>query len=215
MDKRRERQKLIIEKARETYIEKGLFNTVMDNIADKANITRRTLYRYFETKEELAYEVTIEILKDWNNYQLGLFETLEGRGIDRLHEFLINSIGHLRKMNNTMKYLGEFDSYFHDNNLPQSNNRSANKLSKVIHVSDDLLKKIIILGQADNSIISDIDIDLTVSTISNILWSFCQRIAIRNNTMQKETSFSGMDLIRNQVKLYIMALEKRRSNERS
>ncbi|NLJ89453.1 MAG: helix-turn-helix transcriptional regulator, partial [Clostridiales bacterium] len=71
MDKRRERQKLIIEKARETYIEKGLFNTVMDNIADKANITRRTLYRYFETKEELAYEVTIEILKDWNNYQLG------------------------------------------------------------------------------------------------------------------------------------------------
>lgn len=188
MDKRRERQKLIIEKARETYIEKGLFNTVMDNIADKANITRRTLYRYFETKEELAYEVTIEILKDWNNYQLGLFETLEGRGID---------------------------SYFHDNNLPQSNNRSANKLSKVIHVSDDLLKKIIILGQADNSIISDIDIDLTVSTISNILWSFCQRIAIRNNTMQKETSFSGMDLIRNQVKLYIMALEKRRSNERS
>jgi AcrR family transcriptional regulator len=207
MDKRTEKQKLILEKAQETYLEKGLFNTVMDDIADKAHITRRTLYRYFETKEELSFEVTIQILNEWNHYQLNSYKTLEGTGKEKLYQFLNMLIDYMSNKVYAMKYLGEFDYYFHDNNRPHSSKQNVSKLHEIAHVSDDLLREIIVEGQEDGSISSEIDTDLTVSTISNILWSFGLRNAIWGKTIKKETGFSGIDLIRHQVKLYIMAME--------
>ena len=80
----------IINSAFNVFITNGLFNTKMDDIAKEANLTRRTLYRYFDTKESLAYEVMITLLNRWNDFQRSLMPKLTGCGLDR-----IEAVSHL------------------------------------------------------------------------------------------------------------------------
>jgi AcrR family transcriptional regulator len=208
MDKRRERKDLIIAKARETFLQKGLFNTVMDDIADRVGLTRRTLYRYFKTKEDLAYETTIVLLKEWNDYQKMIFDSLEGNGIERLESFLNNLIDYMSNKIEVMKYLGEFDFCFQDGTTLELDTNVIVRFDEIILESDRLITEIINLGQEDKSIKSDFDVKLMVATISNILWSFGQRVAIRDKIIMKESGFPGLDLIKNQVSIYIMAIKE-------
>lgn len=208
MDKRKERHDEILEKARETFLEKGFFHTVMDDIAKRAGITRRTLYRYFERKEDLAYETAIQLLKEWNDYQESIFNQLHGKGIERLECFLNKLIDYMSNRIEVMRYLGEFDFYFTDETIKELKTDTMVGFDEIILLSEGLLAEIIKLGQEDQSIKANLDVNLTVATISNLLWSFGQRIAIRDKTIFKESGFHGIDLIKNQVNIYIIAIRR-------
>lgn len=208
MNKRKEMQDFIIENAKQTFLEKGLFNTVMDDIADRVGLTRRTLYRYFESKEDLAYETSIQLINEWNIYQRTVFKELKGSGIKQFETFLYDLIDYMGKRIDVMKYLGEFDFYFKDENMTKASSESIARFNEIILESDGLLTQIMELGQSDKSIKKDLDVKLTVATISNILWSFGQRIAIRGETIKEESSLDGLQLIENQVRLYIMAIKE-------
>lgn len=54
---KRERKKEIIEKAKEVFIKKGFVHTSMQDIIDKAGITRGALYSYFDNIEDVFLEV--------------------------------------------------------------------------------------------------------------------------------------------------------------
>jgi AcrR family transcriptional regulator len=49
------RLKLIIDKSYKMFIGRGISATSMNDIADECNITRRTIYNYFESKTDLLY----------------------------------------------------------------------------------------------------------------------------------------------------------------
>lgn len=208
MDKRIEKQNEIIKKARETFLQKGLFDTAMSDIAKKAAFTRRTLYRYFESKEELAYETTIQLLNEWNTYQKAIFKKLKGTGIERLEDFLNQLINYMEDKIDVMKYLGEFDIYFTDQRVAKPSTDSIKRFNEIILESDGLLSQIIILGQKDRSIKEELDVDLTVTTMSNVLWGFGQRIAIRKEIIEEETGRDALSLMKNQVSIYIMAMKE-------
>lgn len=202
IDKKKDTKDLIIEKSRETFLNNDIFNTVMNDIALNSNLSVRTIYRYFNTKEDLVYEITIDLLNEWNKYQIDAFNNLEGTGIVRLDIFLKNLINYMSEKTDVMRYLGEFDFYFKDEATAANEDR-MNRFDEIILVSEDLLSEIIILGIKDKSIRKDLDINLTVATISNVLWSFGQRIAIRGEIIKKESGFDGITLINNQVDIYI------------
>lgn len=213
MSKRKEKRDFIIENARATFLQKGFFNTVMDDIADRVGLTRRTLYRYFESKEDLAYETTIQLINEWNIYQRTVFNELNGSGIQQFETFLNYLIDYMSKRIDVMKYLGEFDFYFKDENITKPSTESIARFNEIILESDGLLTQIMELGQRDRSIKENLDIKLSVATISNILWSFGQRIAIRSEMIKEESGLDGLQLIKNQVSLYIMAIKEVNRNE--
>ena len=47
------RKELIIDAAEELFIESGFEKTTMDNIAEKAEYTKPTLYKYFKNREDI------------------------------------------------------------------------------------------------------------------------------------------------------------------
>jgi len=207
MDKREEKKKVIIEKARKIFLEKGLFNIVMDDIAAAVGLTRRSLYRYFETKEDMAYETAILLLNEWNAYHKKVYSQLSGNGIYQLEDFLNQLINYMNDRIEIMKFLGEFDFYFKDKKSAKPSTQSMMRFNDIILESDKLLTKLLERGIEDHSIKNNIEIKLMVATISNVLWSFGQRIAIRNEMIIEETGISGIDLIKNQVSLYVAALK--------
>lgn len=69
---RKEREKLqrkttIIEAAEKVFFAKGFDNTTMDDIAEEAELSKGTLYLYFNSKEELYKEMAIKGLKILNS----------------------------------------------------------------------------------------------------------------------------------------------------
>lgn len=207
MDKRQEKKQQIIKQAKEIFLTKGLFNTVMDDIANKAGMTRRTIYRYFETKEDLAYETTILLLSEWNDFHENIYAKLTGSGLMQLSSFLYQSIDFMEARIDIMKYLGEFDFYFTQEESEQPSSDSITRFNSIILKSDDILTILIEKGIKDGSIKKGMDAKLLVATISNVLWSFGQRIAVRGDMIKAEYDISGINLIKHQVALYMMAIK--------
>lgn len=64
MSQLKEPEVKIIEAAKQVFLEKGLENARMRDIADTAGISRTALNYYYRTKENLFYKIIEEILED-------------------------------------------------------------------------------------------------------------------------------------------------------
>jgi AcrR family transcriptional regulator len=198
----------ITEGAEKAFLEKGLFDTAMEDVASLSGVTRRTLYRYFESKEDLAFEIACELLERWNRRQQGIFDALEGKGIERLRTFLVKSARYLAAHDDIMKFMGEFDFYFKDDASFVPGEAILARNDALGHESDGWLRRLLSAGIEDRSIRADVDLDLTVFTISNILWGYGQRIAARKKQLKREFKMEPMKLIYHQIELYALALER-------
>lgn len=197
----------IISSAKKVFLEKGFFETYMENIAEEAGLAKRTLYRYFKTREDLAYEVAILILEDWNNFQKRCYLETKGQGIEKLQQFLGSLVTYMSDKLVVMRFLGEFDFYFKDGSVFRPEEDVMNRFNNIIHVSEDIMGEIFKEGIKDESIDINEELEIVVATISTVLWSFAQRIAIRSETIKKEFDLSPMALISCQINLYIKALK--------
>ena len=81
---RKRRIEEIIDAAKHIFLAKGFSGTTMNDIADSSDLSRRTLYHYFKSKEEVSLAsacVTLENLLD----QIDFVYRAEENGLGRLH----------------------------------------------------------------------------------------------------------------------------------
>ena len=201
-------RKKILNNACSTFKNVGLVKTSMDMIANKCGVTRRTLYRYFKSKDELAFEVIIILLEEFNSYQLDVFITLKQNGIDNLKNFLYALVNYMNNRRKVIVFMGEFDYFYSDNNDFTPNENIWDRYMEVSRVSEEILFKIFEQGRIDKSInLKGRDQSLIIATISNVLWSFGQRIALRGKLIEEELKTNATGLIYCQIDLNIDALK--------
>ena len=58
-----DRRSQIIDAAEALFLERGIAATTVTDIADRVGVTRVTLYRYFEGRDELAFEVSERMIR--------------------------------------------------------------------------------------------------------------------------------------------------------
>ncbi|QZY53872.1 TetR/AcrR family transcriptional regulator [Crassaminicella profunda] len=79
---KKERELAMIDAAEKIFINKGFDNVSMNEIAKEAEFTKRTLYKYFESKEELYFAVAIKGFHKMFSYYM---DAEEGQnGFDKL-----------------------------------------------------------------------------------------------------------------------------------
>jgi AcrR family transcriptional regulator len=64
---RRQREKEIIDAAEELFIQKGYSQMTMDEVAKRAEFTKRTVYAYFAGKEDLACAIVTRAISHLND----------------------------------------------------------------------------------------------------------------------------------------------------
>ena len=73
------RQQFILKAARQVYSQKGIENSSMDDIASASEYTRRTLYSYFKSKDEISLMVFIEDLNiRWTEQKISIAQAKTG-----------------------------------------------------------------------------------------------------------------------------------------
>lgn len=175
------RKNLILRAAEDIFAEKGFENSTMEDIAKAAEFTKKTVYSYFNSKEELYYEIMLEGFKALNamldeaiNENESLKETEKIKKLGQTFiEFSRVCPAYFRAISDYQNR--EFD--FCDN--------TDNELIKECYVagqySFELLNKCLADG-IDRGEISD---KVDVTTVSLILWANVLGIITLINKKQK------------------------------
>ncbi len=198
----------IIDTAKEVYLEKGINDTNLNDIAKIIGTSRRTIYRHFESKEELLFEVVAVILEEWNQLFSDFYSQLEKKSkLEQLEDSLLVIVDKMDNSHHYIKLLAEFDLYCGDNFIEEYKNKTFNHYNQVLFTIDDYLYELICDGIKEKSIQTTDDPKLIVATISTMLWSFSQRSSYRKETIAVETGFSHQQIMNEQIKMYITSLK--------
>jgi len=174
---RKERERLvreseIIAAAEKLFIVKGFDNTTMDEIAKAAEFTKRTVYQYFISKENLFYAVIINGLRQLFSYiddaiasgETGL-EKIQGIRT-ALNRFIKESPDIYRLMNYTQYIKSAPETIPNHQELMKLNSRLFAQFYQVFDA-----------GIADGSIRSDFKMPLGVFSLFFMFTGFMGRIS--------------------------------------
>jgi len=202
-------QDKLIDAATRLFLERGLLAVPLEDVAVVAGCTRRTLYRYFAAKEDLALAVVTALLDRWNHDQAALFARLTCTGAGRLRQFLTGLVDGLEDRKDLLRLMGEFDFLFQDTAAYRPAPGPAAQFDAVVPVTEGLVAQLLDAGVADRSLVLFADKKTLVPTITTVLWGLAQRVALRDHRIRNEFGVDGVELVRTQVELIIRALEAR------
>ncbi|MFV0380226.1 MAG: TetR/AcrR family transcriptional regulator [Anaerorhabdus sp.] len=199
----------ILEESLDIFCAQGISKTTIKDIADAVGISRRTIYRYFSSKEDIAYEIMLTLMKTWNEQQHRIFDNLVGNGLEKIEQHFIQLKNYMKNHLDMMRFMSEYDHYFKDNFSSEPQESIKLELQKLFLQSDVLIEKLIKEGIADSSIEIHDKQEVLVATLTNALWTFAQAISVRGTRLSEEANVDSEDLICCLINVYISALRKR------
>lgn len=192
MTKKEIKRSNILDSAKQLFIEKGYKESSMNDIAIKAEIGRRTVYRYFDNKDLLLIAIISEYFAAFGD----LLKTAEFK----------SEMSSFEKI----EYLFAMYSDFFKNNLPMlhlvgvmdikidEKSRQTEIYTTFVLLSqipDQVMKSLIDQGKKDLSIKSEIDSELTALTINNSLLSLASRVIGHKDSLDSEQGIESWKMV--------------------
>ena len=166
----------ILDAAEKLFLEKGLENTSMSDIAAQAGITRVSLYRYFPNRDPIAFEISVRMLN--TIIKVSAQSKDEGTTVmDTIKILCINMIRNFPALRSAYRYIGMFD-HLYGNHYPSAELASWYK------------EHIFSLTANGASPLLGYDLDentkTRVVTLMNMIMSFLEKMAARGELMAEE-----------------------------
>lgn len=205
------RKNRILKSAFFLFSEKGIDTIAMTDIAKKAEIGVASLYRYYETKEEIAIRTSIWIwekekeviskLLFSNNY-----ETLSG--IDQLEKICRMFITLLETEESFLRYIYFFDSFAVRTNISKE---KLNDYEKTIESVNNIVFEAIKKGISDNSIDKKFNgkEQQLYFSILHSLFCMSQKLSLNQNLLKMDSKESGKDELELIITLLINSLKNK------
>ena len=171
----------ILEHAEEMFIEKGLFETTMSNLAQTIGISRTSLYRYYRDKLELSLAIVVKRLKQLT-FNVDFKEEADKLpdGFSRVG-FLLKKDGWNRNMTRPIAFSPNSTPIIP---APASPRDYRAKMDEALTpLKDLLLEQYIREGQEDGSIRTDLSYQLIHEIVGNGIRSFHQRLILRGSVL--------------------------------
>jgi len=169
---RKEKERLIrkssmINAAERVFFKKGFENSTMDDIAKEAEFTKKTIYSYFKSKEDLYYEIMLLGFKTLNAlYDKNISENIEMSEIEKIKKIGQTFIEFSRTYPGYFKAISDYENRDFDFQVDESN-----FLIKECYIAGEhsfiLLNNCIINGIKKGEILNNTD----SVTVCLILWS--------------------------------------------
>ena len=142
--------------AQKLFAKKGFKHVKMEEIAQKSEFTRKTLYSYFNNKEDLFLEVFIRISRQRWNFLVEEMKRVED-GLPRIQAFGEANYKYTITNSEHFKMIVYLDHYGMDFGIV--NNKLQNEILEAREEIFLLLQTAYKKGQQDGTIRADLDID--------------------------------------------------------
>ncbi len=204
-----QRRRTIIKAAKKLFFSKGLENTTMDEIAEKAELGKGTLYLYFPSKEILAMSI-IQETSDMLNKALCKAADTDKSGIERIIDVTQALTDFFRKKRNEFRFFRYMDTI--TASLGSENIVLLDWKSRVEGLIQVVLK-VVVEGIEDGSIRKDIDPHKAAFVYSNMVLSFLIRLSSNQGVILMAQELSEDEIIESMFKMIIKMLESRENAE--
>jgi len=169
VEERRKRERAmkrhaILEAARQLFLEKGFKTVTVENIAGQAEVSKGSIYLYFQSKEEIYTEILLEDIDKFFRKTNDLLGSSTSCG-DSLIQFSLVYIDFFLKERELFRILMNFMLHTEDMNLPEDLNKH---LIRATNRNMKFLEEIIQAGITAGEFSSDLDI----LKCRNTLWGF-------------------------------------------
>lgn len=194
----------IVEVSKELFLERGFAQTNMAEIAEMAKISRKTLYRYFNSKEAIAMEIELDVFRFFVSVQDEFVKSLKGNGYEKLTQYLEKLDSMVDEYSQLIRFTGMFD-YYLVKDYPDTEGQKSFKA--IIAEVDRPFVEFINLGLQDGSIVSGIEVSYLAHTISNSFLALAQRVVTRQSKLNDEQNIDSRKILAVQRSLFMKALK--------
>jgi len=208
---RRDRERLvheaeIIESAMTVFGEKGFDGASMDEIAERAQFTKRTVYQYFESKDELFYAVALKGFEMLFAY-LQRASSDAPSGYDRLVRGSIGYYKFYMEFPNIFRLIGEIGA------VKKRSVRATPRLNDLIQFDNQLFQWVtdgVSAGISDGSIRKDLDPANTTFSIIFMMTGFFNQLSATGTTFMEHFSIDPETFCRDSMNLLFGSLRATR-----
>ena len=192
---RRDREKLvrkneIIKAARDLFLKNGFAGTSMDDIAIMSEFSKRTLYTYFTSKEEIYYAVLyLAIEKNLPSYEKAIKS--EELGIKKLHAWCTNYYMCYR---NSPEYYGFLSEIGNTNFKQKLSSQFIALFNEQSKKTRDELTKVFNLGIQDGSIRKSVDVKLSIKYLFKVMPAIIGEY-IKEKNVNDDSFYQELELI--------------------
>lgn len=187
-EKRKER---VVLAAIEIMKEKGIDNTKITDIAEKAEVGTASVYRYFKTKSELViaaaiwlWDKEISLLKE----QFYEKSYIELNGKEKVRRILNVFMTLYHEYPSFISFLEQFDNYIiKEDILPEKLEDYEKSIIDLKSIMLDAIEE----GKKDGSIKYEVDNESFYMTITHSLMSLIQKLILRGNILAIDSKVNG------------------------
>lgn len=201
---RNRRINIILEASKRVFLEKGYFKTTMSDIAAESGLSRRTIYLYFQNKDDLSYEIVLKAFSTLKDHILAVSET-DKYGYDRLLDIKGAYIEYYHSRFSDLIFTMYFDFKINTQIL------EAKQIKECFHFIIQIIKIIedcLIAGIKDGSIRDSIrDIRRFSITTINIIHATMQKLAIRADILKSISNYSSEELIEEMFDIFFHSIK--------
>ncbi len=194
----------IITAGKELFLKNNFLNVSIKDVCTLAGISRVTFYKYFDSIEELIFEIHVDVLNNMKQW-IKSVDKLDVSGIERLRLILNAWVDFGKQHKDQMKFIILFDLYYECYNPNEALKLRREKfLSK--EINDHFLNSVINTGIDDKSLRGDLDTIkigcYIFSTIMGVLQRMSSTVLIYENqdTIFDEVAEAVVESILNYIK---------------
>ncbi|MDP4091779.1 MAG: TetR/AcrR family transcriptional regulator [Bacillota bacterium] len=175
------RRNEIICSAEKLFLLRDLPGVSMMDIASNVGISRVTLYKYYNSIDEIAFEVQMKILKA-KEIVSRKAAAIGTNALEKVRNVLLAQFDLYRKRTDSFRYIGLFDHYYRHNYPTKELEERYRDFLKDCPPIPELINE----GLEDGSIRSDIPAHKLAVFIGNSFISVAERMASRGNILRHE-----------------------------
>ncbi len=199
-----QRRERILDGAFEVFLREGIMNASMESIAREAGVSRRTLYRYYESRDELAFTLELKIIDDYFQFDEKIKKHLKGTGAVKIRNYLRVSLKEIIRNSRSIRFTCEFDINFRgkypEGPLPL-------QFVKILKARGGLLTDLLEEGIADGSVKKSLPPAVISQSVEQSLLGLAQRILFRGEHLEEESGITPEDMLKWQIQLLCDGLE--------
>ncbi len=202
-----ERIKRVVTAAREEFVEQGIMNSKIKNIAKRAGVGEASVYRYFTDKNELAKLVAFLYWKEmYEVFSAQMAQQLESdiSALDKIRIYLGLFKTLLQDYPKFLIFTEDFDGYMEH---VVNDRKSENFESKISDIKDHFLT-LIKEGKDNGEIRDDIDMKYIYSFVSQVMSSTTQKLVSRVGYLHNETDLYAERCLDDLVDMFIHYIKK-------
>ena len=197
---KRNKRRLLLSTAEHLFRTKGIAGTSMIDIAKISEVERRTLYNYYNNKEEIAIDIQIEYLK---SYGVAVkFEIDEQQNAKtQLKAYCDAYIDRFINNREFINYITQFDYYFRDYEPEGVMSIYYNSITHIVTSENAAVKLLNLLCKQKEVEINAETIKKFFLTLHHCMLGVAQRVIFREQVYEQEQGF-----VVNDIKLIIPIL---------